>query len=391
MMRRTNTRCIWRYRALALALAAFGVVRAEAQSRVPNLPVVRDLVIDAAANDLSPVTWLAVARNVTVAIGQAQDHLVRFFGASGKSLGVLGRNSEGPGEFRQLYREGWVGDTLWVSDRSQPRFTLVAPDLKLLRTVPMATGMRTSERDTNQSTQATTSLTLYANGDQLAMSILPALDDPQLPSWAKTKANTGSRVVVARVSSAGILLHPVAYTPFDQCGLDMSALARLCQRPLAEIGPNGDRVAMATATTSGAELGTFRVVMIGQAGDTIFARRFPFKPVQIDAHLRDSLTAAAAAGPRPSQMRGMATERPSPKIYPPLIHLVIGRDGTTWVEMRETGAGRPYLVLDPKGNAIGMVTLPMNATIRAASRTTVWATQRDADDVESVVRFRVGT
>ena len=63
MMRRTNTRCIWRYRALALALAAFGVVRAEAQSRVPNLPVVRDLVIDAAANDLSPVTWLAVARN----------------------------------------------------------------------------------------------------------------------------------------------------------------------------------------------------------------------------------------------------------------------------------------------------------------------------------------
>ena len=171
----------------------------------------------------------------------------------------------------------------------------------------------------------------------------------------------------------------------------MSALARLCQRPLAEIGPNGDRVAMATAATSGPELGTFRVVMIGQAGDTTFARHFPFKPVPIDAHLRDSLTALSAAGPKPPQMRGMVSERSSPKIYPPLVHLVIGRDGTTWVEMRENAAGRPYLVLDPKGSAIGMVTLPANATIKAASRTTIWAAQRDADDVESVVRFRVGT
>jgi hypothetical protein len=277
-----------------------------------------------------------------------------------------------------------------VTDASQPRFTLVAPDLKLLRTVPMANGIRASARDTNQSVQVITSLALYANGNQLKMGILPALDDPQLPAWARTKANTGSRTALAMVSSAGLLVHPVAYTPFDQCGLDMSALAKLCQRPLAEIGPNGDRVAMATAATSGPELGTFRVIMIGQAGDTIFVRRFPFTPVQIDAHLRDSLTALAATGYRPPQMRGITTERPSPKIYPPLTHLVIGRDGTTWVEMRETAAGRPYLVLDPKGNAIGMATLPANATIQAANRTTIWAVQRDKDDVESVVRFKVG-
>ena len=391
MMRHGDTRGIGRYHALSLVLAVLGAGRADAQSRVPDLPVVRDLVIDASANDLSPVSWIAAARNGTIAIGQAQDHLVRFFDEKGKSLGVLGRDGEGPGEFRRIDRGGWIADTLWVTDRSQPRFTLISPDLKLLRTVPMATGMRTSERDSNQSVQVISSLGLYANGDQLKMGIIPALDDPQLPSWARTKANTGSRIALGRVSSAGILLRPVAYTPFDQCGMDMSALAKLCQRPLAEIGPNSDRVATATAATSGTDMGTFRVVVIDQVGDTIFARRFPFKPEQIDAHLRDSLTALAAAGPRPTQIRGLASERPAPKIYPPLIHLVIGRDGTTWVEMRTTTAGRPYLVLDPKGNPIGMVTLPPNTTIGAASRNTIWATQRDADDVESVVRFRVGT
>ena len=379
------------HRVLALLLVIFSVVRLEAQSRIPALTTVRDLVIDAAANDLSPVTWVALAGNGTVAIGQAQDHLVRFFDAKGKSLGTFGRDGEGPGEFRRIDRAGWLADTLWVSDMSQPRFTVIGPEHKLLRTVAFAVGMRASERDSNESVQGFSSLALYANGDQLTMGILPALDDPHLPSWAKTKANTGSRVVLGRVTSAGILLRPVAYTPFDQCGLDMSPLSKLCQRPIAEIGPNGDRVVMAVAATSGAELGTFQVVVISQAGDTIFARRFPFKAEQIDAHVRDSLTALAAAGPRPPQMRGMVSERPSPRIYPPLKRLVIGRDGTVWVELRVTGAGRPYLVLDPKGNAIGMATLPANVTLMAANRTTIWATQRDADDVESVVRFRVGS
>src|SRR5664279_1344328 len=224
-----------RHRVLALLLVIFSVVRVEAQSRIPALTTVRDLVIDAAANDLSPVTWVALAGNGTIAIGQAQDHLVRFFDAKGKSLGTFGRDGEGPGEFRRIDRAGWLADTLWVSDMSQPRFTVIGPEHKLLRTVSYARGMRASERDSNESVQAYASLALYANGDQLKSGILPALDDPQLPSWAKTKANTGSRVVLGRVTSAGILLRPVAYTPFDQCGMDMSAIAKLCQRPIAEI------------------------------------------------------------------------------------------------------------------------------------------------------------
>ncbi len=373
-----------------LLLVVLSVVRAGAQNPIPALTAVRDLVIDATANDLSPVTWVALAGDGTIALGQVQDHLVRYFDAKGKALGTFGRDGEGPGEFRRIERAGWLADTLWVTDGAQARFTVIGPDRKLLRTVSYARGMRASERDSNESVQAYASMALYDDGDQLKAAILPALDDPQLPSWAKTKTNTESRVVLGRVTSGGVLLRPVAYTPFDQCGLDMSALAKLCQRPLAEVSPNGDRVAMAVAATSGDDLGTFSVIVMALSGDTIFARRFPFTPEQIDAHLRDSLTAVAAAGPPPPHMRGIPTERPSPRIYPPLKRLVMGRDGTTWVEMRATASGRPYLVLDPRGNPIGLVTLPGNVTIMAANRTTIWATQRDADDVESVVRFRVG-
>lgn len=81
-----------------------------------TLSLVLELRIDAADADLSPVGWIAVAKDGTIAVGQSQDHLIRCFDARGASLGTFGRDGAGPGEFRYLTIQGWLGDTLWVSD-----------------------------------------------------------------------------------------------------------------------------------------------------------------------------------------------------------------------------------------------------------------------------------
>jgi hypothetical protein len=379
-----------RHRVLALVLAIFSVVRVNAQSRIPALTTVRDLVIDAAANDLSPVTWVALAGNGTIAIGQAQDHLVRFFDAKGKGLGTLGRDGEGPGEFRQIYRQGWVGDTLWVSDMRTQRFTLISPGRKVVRTVRFARRVATSAHDTLQSLQVLASLWLFSGGDQIEYVLIPPSMRAHAPAWTSSSSNTGSGILFPRVSATGILRRVIVWYPQDPCGLDLSPMATLCPRPLMGGDPEGSRIVTATMATEGADSGTFRVVTIGTRADTIFARRYPFSAEPITTRVLDSLTALAATRPPARQIPGQETRKATPKVYPPLKQIVVGRDGTTWLELRATATGRPYLVLDPKGNPIGMATLPANVTLMAASRTTIWATQRDKDDVESVVRFRVG-
>jgi len=77
-------------------------------------------------------------------------------------------------------------------------------------------------------------------------------------------------------------------------------------------------------------------------------------------------------------------------VYAPVKQVVAGRDGTMWVEMRTTPAGKPYRVFDAKGNPLGEVLLPANTTIMAAERGHIWCTEKDSDDLESVVRYRVG-
>jgi hypothetical protein len=78
-----------------------------------------------------------------------------------------------------------------------------------------------------------------------------------------------------------------------------------------------------------------------------------------------------------------------PHSHPPVAGLVGGRDGTLWIRMRDTETGRPYRVLDPGGEPIGSLTLPLDARIAVADRNNVWVIERDDLDVESLVRYRL--
>ena len=54
----------------------------------------------------------------------------------GANKGVVGRDGEGPGEFRRPNYAGWNGDTLWVSDQGLMRITLVSAEPVLFFTPP---------------------------------------------------------------------------------------------------------------------------------------------------------------------------------------------------------------------------------------------------------------
>lgn len=63
---------------------------------------------------------------------------IKVFGADGVFEGSVGREGEGPGEFRFPYSVHALPDgRFFVSDRGQPRVSVFGPDLDLKRTIPL--------------------------------------------------------------------------------------------------------------------------------------------------------------------------------------------------------------------------------------------------------------
>jgi hypothetical protein len=67
---------------------------------------------------------------------------------------------------------------------------------------------------------------------------------------------------------------------------------------------------------------------------------------------------------------------------------LVASDGAVWLRGRDDSGGAAWTILDPRGEAIAMV--------RESPRTRfieldggLWAIERDADDVESIIRYRV--
>ena len=60
---------------------------------------------------------------------------VHRFDRHGRWETTIGKEGEGPGEFRRPMAMGWLGDTLWVADRGLSRLSFFSPDGVFLRSL----------------------------------------------------------------------------------------------------------------------------------------------------------------------------------------------------------------------------------------------------------------
>ena len=73
----------------------------------------------------------------------ARFHFVVEYDRQGQLVRTIGRQGDGPGEFRSPHRLGLVGDTLWVSDDSHRRLSFFGIDGKFIRSEAI-TGVATT-------------------------------------------------------------------------------------------------------------------------------------------------------------------------------------------------------------------------------------------------------
>ncbi|HKS05764.1 MAG TPA: hypothetical protein VJR92_05585 [Gemmatimonadaceae bacterium] len=377
-------------RACAICCAVLvALPAANAQSAPPSFSLVQELRLDGVAHDFSTIRSILVGRDGRVVVPLEQDHHFRVFDAAGKQIAAVGRAGSGPGEFDDVASfVGWLGDTLWVHDFNPRRLTLISPLNAVVRsanTVPPVTAAGSSDRPritmTNVPVRA-----LFADGTMLVRWGFG-------PPDPETFAPTDVRLVV--VSPAGEVVREVTRLPkgagvvshrMPDGGVH-NAVVPFYARPLEAISAAGDRVATLTTDVGSA---TYALTVVRTTGDTVFAKTYPFTGARISTAAKDSALATITSRQPETGIQLRSKAAPLvPDVYAPVTAVLFGEDDTVWLRVHSANANPRYSVLDGTGALMGQVVLPVRATLARASRTSLWTIERDADDVPSIVRYRI--
>jgi hypothetical protein len=363
-----------------------------------RLDAVSDLRVGSPDDPDLAFTWfraLDVGSGGRIYTMHSQENTIRMHRPDGTPFGTIGREGEGPGEFTNLGRMGFLSDTLWVLDFGEYRFNYFTPDGDLLgtRTIRFTMGGPGGDNPPRPSGH------LPDGGFAAAP-----------PTWAhEVAAGTITQRVVLRVDTAGHVIDTILTAPLEHTVLEVpfpSGGGSYRTQPFsdAEFAAYSDHepvivhVSRAAATAPG--VAAFTVTKLRFGGDTVFSRTFDYEPIPLDRAIIDSLVreigeqvSSSRFGSAPTQARAEELARAAiyaPAFHPPVSSVTIGRDGTLWLAREETRPDSvPWSVLSADGAPIGTVMLPGGFRLMQAERGTVWGMERDELDVPYVVRYRI--
>jgi hypothetical protein len=107
----------------------------------------------------------------------------------------------------------------------------------------------------------------------------------------------------------------------------------------------------------------------------------------IPAGIRDSVRRIRDAANKRSGLPAGTTAVPN--VYPPYQALLIGSEGSIWLETGVVDRAQTWHVLAPDGTDYGTLRAPAGVQLRAVSLSLLWGTERDSDGIESIVRLQL--
>jgi hypothetical protein len=339
---------------------------------LPKMTAVPDIRISPEQHDLTDVGFIAWARDGSVAIGQAQDQAIRYFNAQGNPIGRIGRSGEGPGEFRMMLRAGWLGDTLWVFDNMLRRVTLIAPPIRLLRSLPVPqTARLASGVEIKYGTVAG-----FRSAKDL--DLLAIIESPLRSAYARVALPAATATLIYSDSLA-------------ECSTELPGGKTFhfpfCPRGAKRVNPQGGSLVAVRQSRAQQERGEFTVTRAGARG---FTRTYTTNaPPLPRATLDSAVDAVLKRGKLSSAQASAARSRtPRPSRYAAAEIVVPGRDGSIFVG-HSGPVLRRWTVIRSDGVAAFEFDLPKATFIHAVSLQALWAVEVDEDGVETPVRYRL--
>jgi hypothetical protein len=326
----------------------------------------------------------------SVAIANGGTREVRIYGADGRHMRTIGREGDGPGEFRSVSQVlASSGDTLVVWDGTAYRISRFDRDGTLVADQPVDRGKL---MPTFQMPLVRLSVRLLRNGELLGdlnyMGNSGAASDPAPGTYFRPQ------VAVVRAAADlsrwdTIAMHAgMEHALFKTSG-PMGALPMMPPYQRVAVVTSGDRTSRICAgDQSQAEISCFapdgtRTSMRWSATPP------PVSPDEIDQWREERITMLASSG-EGVDSREMVMSAPVPETREPYDRIFLDLPGNLWVEhappLLEREGPRPALemsVFDPEGRWLGDLTLPPMTPLEIGDDYVI-GVQRDEADVEYV-------
>jgi hypothetical protein len=318
---------------------------------------------------LSDVAALEVDSAGRIYVLDRQLSALLVFDQQGELIKKVGREGEGPGEFRGPNGLGWDrAGRLWVIEGQGNRNSIFDQEARFIETRPRTTGF----------------YGFTWNGK--------FLDSGEMIEPVFDRSDSYSKPMLARYDSARGLVDSVAlpYTmggdnffKFEfKNGYSVTGIP-FYPAPWSWIDPRGFIWAGNTDR--------YELTQLSMQGDTIRVIRKEQPPIPVSQSERDS----AIAGLKEMAQGAPFDEDRIPQVKPVLERVVVNDSGYVWVMTTEAAEtrGTGFDVFDPAGRYLGRVTTPLRigpwrpAAPMVLRRGKMWAVVVDEDDVPRVVRW----
>ncbi len=346
------------------------------------LRVVETQRISADQESLSRLGGVGMGPRGSLLIGQPQDHSVIVVDSLGRRTFAFGRKGGGPGEFQSLTRTAWLGDSVWVYDRTSRRTTVISPQGRFVRHVLLSLNGTVPASDPNARFLQIQPLAPLGAGRMLAAATLP-------PNGATAAPGTW----IVELTADGNVSRRIVEIPEDPCmRRSAQAQARLsaCSSPSWELSAEAGRVVVAIGSATGVSgAGTYRISVWSTTGQQMWSqgRQVPLAP--ISSAQRDSLKMVIDSAPAAASE--LLSSVPLPSFHPAIVGTVAGPDGTVWVQLgaRDAAGHSVWDVWSRDGALVGRVALAERTFPLSVRAGRMVAKVESAEGFQDVVTFRV--
>jgi hypothetical protein len=400
----TNPQHHVRLFSIACAIAAGGSGLFAQPPRLAPLKIEPDLRLEAMTLGIQQRnTVIAVAPNGDIFVAPQSADMVAFDSTGTKRALKVPMGYNRDLEIRFASRIGWLtgsrwgAATMWVADPSYRQVALLDKDGNVTKSLEHPSWVRPSWANRRQFPvfSRVDPLALYADGSWL---VIPFNERSLLATPGYDKSFS----YFMRIEEGGKMLRTLARVPRNENMVEIDRDRRraslgipLFPRTYWDARNDGSRIAIVTPNMRGRDSATFRVTTIGETGDTVFSKLYPFSPVPITAATLDSIRQHSRITNNgnntrlPEDLAKLVADK-MPAQYPPTLGVHVGRDKTVWVELRPTAPDtKLWLVLDPTGAPIGTATFPKGFQLLESDRTHAWGFERSGQIINALVRFRV--
>jgi hypothetical protein len=352
----------------------------------PVRELVEDFRIDGGEHEFTNIYGVLPLRTGNVLVGVSGDFAATLFSPTGEVVRKFARKGAGPGEIERFSGMGLVGDTIWMTDRNQPRVTFFALDGSLIgSTIP------TENADWAKLRPDAKGAFIGRVTPRVLMSDGTALGSPGVIASAVAQGQVTS-IPLVHMRWNGAVIGIVAGMPVRLNTLEVKYGDRVIyssqpfpEAAFLESSPNGRHIALVEAQESPRPV--IRVIRFNAKGDTVSRLEIPYTPIAIQKRSVDSAITEITKRFKLTDESPVRSAVHVPRSYSPVQRVLMANDGTLWIEGHPAAGRRVYTLVSPQGKIIEKLTVPLATTLVWVDGS-IWATSRDADDVPSVVRLK---